>query len=157
MIFSGERFEMSDGENYNFTSHSLSVLRELFLAKRWADVTLVTDDQRQIKSHKFLLTGCNFQNVLLSECQTIYLRAVSRPELECLLENLHMGQADVVPHRLEQFLEVTSSLNMTESNCPVISVAHNTPAGGASSSPGEMFLVSPDFLSLSPGCRPWLL
>ena len=79
---------------------------------------MVTEDHRQLRSHKFLLTGCSsfFQEVLLSSssCQTIYLRGVSGPDLECLLEYLYLGQTEVPPHRLQQFLEVARDLGVAD-------------------------------------------
>lgn len=100
----------------SFTSHSVRVLTELFISKRWTDITLVTDDLTQLRSHKFLLSASSsfFQNVLVSDCQMVYLRGISGSDLECLLEYLYLGHTQLDSSRLERFLQVARDLGVAD-------------------------------------------
>ena len=40
-----------------FDAHNTELLRTLLETKRFSDVTLVSDDQHQIKAHKFILSA----------------------------------------------------------------------------------------------------
>ena len=50
----------------DFNNHSVETFQNLFDNEKFADVTLVCEDQRQIRSHKVILSsGSQFSNEIL--------------------------------------------------------------------------------------------
>ena len=65
--------------------------RELYVEGRYADVTLVSDDQTQFKAHKIVLSACSpvFKKIIdsnPSQHPLIYLRGVQSYEVESILQ-----------------------------------------------------------------------
>ena len=55
------------------------------------DVTLVSDDKKQFKAHKFVLSACSkaFKSIinhLLPNSSVIYLRGIHHEEMQSILE-----------------------------------------------------------------------
>ena len=73
------------------------VIKDLQETKCLSDVTLVCNDNFNIKAHKFVLIGSSpvFQTMLLKSSQSentiVYLRGVDRSELEWLLQFMYLG------------------------------------------------------------------
>ena len=64
---------------YNYSDHLKKMIQNLKKSQLFTDVTLVSDDKKQIKAHKFVLTACStvFQNIIESlpeNSSIIYLR-----------------------------------------------------------------------------------
>ena len=87
---------MAHQEKYNLTWHShedhwRDTLKEMMTSEEFADVTLVTDDKKQFKAHRNILSACSpvFKNILQidknSPNSVIYLRGVQHSEIESIM------------------------------------------------------------------------
>ena len=75
----------------NFKGHVVSSFGNLMAENDFSDVTLVSDDQIQIRAHKFVLSACSpvLKNILLNNPHShpvVYLRGVKQHELQSLLQ-----------------------------------------------------------------------
>ena len=59
----GEKFKLSW---HTFQNHTKDLYEEILSTGAHADVTLVCDDQKKLKAHKFIITSCSpvFQTIL---------------------------------------------------------------------------------------------
>ena len=91
----------------SFQPHLCTTLKDLYIGKNHlADVTLVSDDQKQIQAHKFVLSACSqvLKNLLLANPHPhpiIYLRDVEHEELLALLQFIYLGEATIVQDRTQ--------------------------------------------------------
>ena len=79
-------------EKYNLKWHSYSdhlknMMKTLMMNEDFSDVTLVTEDKKQIKANISILSACSpvFKDILKKEknCnQIMYLRGIQFPEME---------------------------------------------------------------------------
>ena len=80
----------------SFTEHTNDLFYELLTNRSFADVTLVCDDQKKFKAHKFILQACSpvFKNLLEDENSNavIYLRGIKHQEMEQLLFFMYLGE-----------------------------------------------------------------
>ena len=88
---------------HNFMPQICDLLKELQQSKKFCDVTLVCDDQKQLKAHKFILSACSsvFKNMFEngdSTSSTIYLRGIKSQDMDSVLQFLYLG--DAVAHLL---------------------------------------------------------
>ena len=111
-------------EKYNLTWHSYSdhlktMMKELMMNEDYSDVTLVTEDKKQIKAHINILSACSpvFKDILKKEnnsSQIMYLRGIQFPELESILQFIYLGEATFYEERMDEFLAVAKSLEIKE-------------------------------------------
>ena len=93
------------------------VIKDLQETECLSDVTLVCNDDTQIKAHKFVLIGSSpvFRSMLLhsSHRDTIlYLRGVKRSELEWALQFMYLGQTQIPHTQLQSFIELAKDFKM---------------------------------------------
>ena len=93
------------------------VIKDLQETECLSDVTLVCNDDTQIKAHKFVLIGSSpvLRTMLLQSSQRdtiVFLRGVERRELEWVLEFMYLGQTQVPQTKLEGFIELAKDLKM---------------------------------------------
>ena len=98
----------------NFVS-SLSLLKE---SEEFFDVTLVSDDEIQIKAHKVVLSASSpfFRNVLKfnkTPSPLLYIRGVTNAVLGNVVEFLYKGEAEVAENDLDNFLKLSKDLKLT--------------------------------------------
>ena len=91
--------------------------RKLREDQRLFDVTLATDDGKQIQAHRAILcAGSNFfSDILLRSNYTnviVYLKGIISAQLECVLAFLYNGEAFIPQMELEQFLETGKELEV---------------------------------------------
>ena len=70
---------------HTFNDHVLANMKHLLLSTDFADVTLVCDDNVQVKAHSFILSSCStvFSNLFNRTAQsnaTVFLKGVDRRE-----------------------------------------------------------------------------
>ena len=101
----------------SFHSHLAYTFCDLLTTNTFSDVTLVTDDQKHFNAHKFVLSACSpfFKNILLSNPHPnplLYLRGVSKHDLECILQFMYLGETRINYDSVDIFLKLqgTSSL-----------------------------------------------
>ena len=105
----------------SWSSHSTNfktVLKDLHQVESLSDVTLVCDDGTEIMAHKFVLIGSSpvFKSMLYQSNQrdktVVFLRGVSKFELEWVLQFMYLGQTQVPPIKLQSFMDLAKDLKM---------------------------------------------
>ena len=100
----------------NFRFEAAKTLSSLFDQPDFSDVTLVSEDQKQILAHKVILASGSpfFKNVLSLNSHPkplIYLR-VKFSDLQEIVRFIYTGQCKVAQDDLDVFLEIAKSLNI---------------------------------------------
>ena len=96
------------------TSKSFKDLRN---QKHFYDVTLVSDDQKQVSAHKVVLSACSeyFQNVLKQNPHSnlvLCLDGVSSTDLNNMLDYVYLGEVQIYQEDLDRFLEVAQKFKL---------------------------------------------
>ena len=112
----------------SFLSHLDCTFRNLVNERHFADVTLVSDDQVQIKAHKIILSSCSpvLKKLLLDNPHPhpmIYLSGVKHEQLESILQWMYFGETNVYKDNIEEFIEIGKYLEVKE----LIKVARSDP------------------------------
>ena len=103
----------------SFKSHLKTTFLHLQQTKNFSDVTFVTQEQVQIKAHKFVLSACSpvLQSLFLKNPHPntlIYLHGVKKEELECLLEFMYFGETRIDQDSIDEFLKVANNFKVKE-------------------------------------------
>ena len=99
-----------------YSDHLQGMLQEIIANDSFSDVTLVTDDKKQVKAHRNILSSCSsvfkeiFQIGAISNHQVIYLRGIQHSEIESILHFIYLGEAKV--DRMKEFIEVANNLDI---------------------------------------------
>ena len=111
-------------EKYNLTWHSYSdhlksMMKDLMVNEDFSDVTLVTEDKKQIRANISILSACSpvFKDILKKEKnsnQIMYLRGIQFPEMESIMQFIYLGEATFYEERMDEFLAVAKSLEIKE-------------------------------------------
>lgn len=102
-----------------FSEHLQLMFKELYQEERYADVTLVSDDQTQFKAHKIVLSACSpvFKKIIErnpSQHPLIYLRGVQSYEMESILQFMYLGEGKFYYERMGEFMKVAKDLEVKE-------------------------------------------
>ena len=93
-------------------------MKELMMNEDFADVTLITEDKKQMKANINILSACSpvFKNILKKEKtnQIMYLRGIQFPEMESIMQYIYLGEATFYEERMDEFLAVAKSLEIKE-------------------------------------------
>jgi len=113
-MVTSERYELSWKEFDQCTSQSF---RNHYNKETFSDVTLACEDDKQIKSHKMILSACSpfFQKILLSnphQNPLIYLKGVKFESLKLLLRFMYLGETKVAEEELQNFLDAAEELKV---------------------------------------------
>merc|ERR1719264_2493635 len=95
------------------------MMKELMMNEDFSDVTLVTDDKKQIKAHISILSSCSpvFKDILKeakNSSPMMYLRGIQYSELESIIQFIYLGEATFYEERMDEFLAVAKSLEIKE-------------------------------------------
>ena len=111
-----------------YKENSLSCFKEAHSQLEFSDVTLVSDDDKHIKSHKFILSSCSpgFRKILVNnphQHPLIYLDNVKHEDLRSIIDFMYLGEAEVAQDDLDNFMRVASrfqvkGLSLNESTKP---------------------------------------
>ena len=101
----------------SFREHTQDLLSELYTTSRFADVTLVCDDQTQFRAHKYVLSACSsvLKNVLkLEESHSpyIYLSGLAKEEVEYMLQVMYLGESYLPKDRVKELHIVAEHLGI---------------------------------------------
>ena len=104
---------------HNYSDHLRSMMKELMMNADFSDVTLVTEDKKQIKANINILSTCSlvFKDILKKDknsTQIIYLRGVQYSEMESIMQFIYLGEATFYERRMHEFLAVAKSLEIKE-------------------------------------------
>ena len=111
-------------EKYSLTWHTYSdhlknMMKELMINEDFSDVTLATEDKKQIKANISILSACSpvFQDILKKDRHStpiMYLRGIQYSEMESILQFIYLGEATFYEERMNEFLAVAKSLEIKE-------------------------------------------
>ena len=93
---------------------------ELFRNKEYLhDVTLVSDDHKQVSAHKLVLSACSeyFRNIFQHNNKPnahplLCLDGISSTDLENIVEYIYNGQIQIYQDQLDRFLEVAQRFRL---------------------------------------------
>ena len=110
-----EKFSLKWNDFQSTVSQSLGLLRA---EEDFFDVTLVSDDQRQVAAHKLVLSACSsfFKNIFKKNSHShplLYLGGVSFDNLEFILDYIYQGEVLIFQEQLDGFLDTAKKLNIT--------------------------------------------
>ena len=78
---------------HTYSDHLRNILKEMISDDSFADVTLITDDRKQIKAHRNILSACSsvFKEILQinNNNPVIYLRGIQHSEMESILQFIY--------------------------------------------------------------------
>ena len=85
----------------------------------FSDVTLVTEDKKQIKANVNILSACSpvFKDIFKKENNSstiMYLRGIQFSEMESIMQFIYLGEATFYEERMDEFLAVAKSLEIKE-------------------------------------------
>ena len=112
-------------QKYNFNWHTypehlVTKLQQMITTDDFKDVTLVTDDDKQIKAHRNILSACSpVLHKILQSCRNnihpvIYLRGMRNSEMESIIQFIYMGRTSIYQDRVNEFLMVANDLGITD-------------------------------------------
>ena len=124
LFFHLQQFIIMHQEKYSLTwgtysDHLKSMMKELMMNEDFSDVTLVTEDKKQIKANISVLNACSpvFREILKREKninQILYLRDVQYSEMESIIQFIYLGKTTFHKERMDEFFTVAKSLEIKE-------------------------------------------
>ena len=95
------------------------MMKDLMMNEDFSDVTLVTEDKKQIKANISVLSACSpvFKDIFKKEKnsnQIMYLRGIQFSEMESIMQFIYLGEATFYKERMDEFLAVAKSLEIKE-------------------------------------------
>ena len=95
-----------------FQNHISQFFKCLVVDNYFADVTLVSDDNFQIKAHKVVLSSFStfFRNLFIENSHShpmLFIKGASQKALSKILDFIYTGKTDVPEDELQMFLEFT--------------------------------------------------
>ena len=102
----------------DFENNVLNRFQQLWNDKDLTDVTLVSEDGKQLRAHKMILSSGSyfFQNVFQrNTCQDtlLYLKDINYRFLHFITEFIYTGQCDIEQQDLVNFLSIGKNLGVT--------------------------------------------
>ena len=102
---------------HNYSDHLKKMMKEMMMDEDYADVTLVTEDKKQIRANISILRACSpvFKEILKKEknlSPIVYLRGIQYSEMESIMQFIYLGEASFYQERMEEFLAVAKSLEI---------------------------------------------
>ena len=95
------------------------MFKDLHEERKHSDVTLVCDDQTQLKAHKIVLRACSpvLKKIIddnPSQHPLIYLRGIQSYEMESILQFMYLGEGRFHYGRMGEFMKVAKDLELKE-------------------------------------------
>ena len=109
-----EKFSLKWNDFQSNVSKAFSILRN---EEDFYDVTLVSDDEQHIASHKLVLSASSvfFKNILKKTSHTnpmIYLNGFNSKNLHFVMDYIYQGEVKIFEEDLNNFLDVASKLKI---------------------------------------------
>ena len=109
-----EKFSLKWNDFKSRVTKSFGILRE---EKDFFDVTLLSDDERQIPAHKLVLSACSdfFKSILRNNSHShplLYLSGIHSTNLSLILDYIYQGEVQIYQEHLDTFLEVAQKLKI---------------------------------------------
>ena len=102
-----EKFNLTWNEFEKCTSNSF---KDLLGEQDFVDVTLISEDTKQIKAHKVVLSACSpiLKNILVRnphQHPLVCLTGMKYQELELLVNFMYRGEVEIYQNNLEIFIK----------------------------------------------------
>ena len=102
---------------YDFQLNASTSFKNLRNQKHFYDVTLVSDDQKQVSAHKVVLSACSeyFSNILKQNTHShpfICLDGVSSTDLNNMLDYVYLGEVQIFQDDLNRFIKVAQKFRL---------------------------------------------
>ena len=109
-----EKFNLSWND---FDKSTSSAFKELLAQQDFVDVTLVSEDNKELKCHKVVLGASSpiFRSILLRnphQHPLLYISGVYHKDLKSLLSFMYLGQTEVAQNELDIFMEVAAKFQI---------------------------------------------
>ena len=109
-----EKFSLKWNDFYSNAAKAFSLFRN---DDYLHDVTLVSDDQKQISAHKLVLSACSeyFNNVFKQNKHShplLCLDGIKNDELNNILDYIYNGEVQIYQENLEQFLSIAQRFKL---------------------------------------------
>jgi len=103
----------------SFQSHLSKSLQKLYSERKFADVTLVSEDLTQIAAHKAVLSAASpkLETILSNSSHShplLYMRGVETEDLQSILQFIYLGEVHVRQDRIEKILEIAQDFQIEE-------------------------------------------
>ena len=104
---------------HTYTDHLRELLHDMMSSNELTDVTLVSEDKKQFKVHKVVLSASSpvFKSIIsdnILSSPIIYLKGIQSMEIESILQFLYLGEATLYRERMNELLTVAKSLEIKE-------------------------------------------
>ena len=101
----------------SYSDHLKILMKELMMNEDFADVTLVTEDKKQIKANVNILSACSpvFKDIFKKDNKSstiMYLRGIQYSEMESIMQFIYLGEATFYEERMDEFIAVAKSLEI---------------------------------------------
>ena len=98
----------------SFGSNILANFDFLHKFQKFADVTLVSEDQIEYEAHRAVLAACSpvLRNLLHEGSSRINLAGVYHEELQALIEFIYLGQTVIAATRYDEFFNFANNLSL---------------------------------------------
>ena len=125
----------------SYSDHLKVMMKDLMMNEDFSDVTLVTEDKKQIWANINILSACSpvFKDILKKDKHSksiMYLRGVKFSELESMMQFIYLGETTFLKERSDEFFAVAKSLEITEL-CNAKNEFNNHPDGSPKFSPND--------------------
>ena len=115
---SSEKFSLKWNDFQQTVSSSFKLLRS---EQDFFDVTLVSDDEVHLSSHKLVLSACSdfFKTILKKTSNPhplIYLSGISSRNLNFIIDYIYHGEVEIHQEQLNDFLDVAQKLKIAGLN-----------------------------------------
>ena len=113
-----EKFSLKWNDFQQTVSNSFGILKK---EQDFFDVTLVSDDEVHLSSHKLVLSACSefFKSILKKTSNPhplIYLSGISSRNLNFIMDYIYHGEVEIYQEQLDDFLEVAQKLKIAGLN-----------------------------------------
>ena len=109
-----EKFSLKWNDFHSNVSKSFELLRnEGYLQ----DVTLVGDDDNQVKAHKLVLSACSsyFKNIFKKNIQSnilLCIEGTTKKDLQNILDYMYNGEVQIFQEDLDRFLTIAQRMKL---------------------------------------------
>ena len=110
-----EKFNLTWRDFENCTSNSF---RGFMSRQEFVDVTLMCDDNNQIRAHKVLLSACSefFKNILVKTSHqqhtVVYIDSVTHQELQNIISFMYFGETTITQEEFTNFMRAAQKLQI---------------------------------------------
>ena len=103
--------------HFNYEGHLAQRFKQMLLNEEFADVTLVCDDDKQLKAHRVVLSSSSsvLKNIFDKnnhQHPLLYLSGISSQVLKGILEFIYTGEVQVEQEELEKFMKISTKLKV---------------------------------------------